>query len=204
MSVRALTRSPWLGTRACPTTLWLRKGRLAATTHLRKKRNTAKRPTVFRLFVPDRPAIGSLRSTESRGDQAGKERERERENGIERRRGRRCSWDRFEQKGAGPDRSTAAPSYQSPGATGLSPLLSSPLLSSPLLSSSLLFANFSSSASFFRSFAGELRIRGSRFRASRAHCPSVSTTINRFASNPPSRRTDGKVSAVWSRYADTL
>ena len=201
MSVRALTRSPWLGTRACPTTLWLRKGRLAATTHLRKKRNTAKRPTVFRLFVPDRPAIGSLRSTESRGDQAGKERERERtgSNVVV----------AVGARGIGS-------SKKEPGQTGVRQpllirvperpvsLLSSLLLSSPLLSSSLLFANFSSSASFFRSFAGELRIRGSRFRASRVHCPSVSTTINRFASNPPSRRTDGKVSAVWSRYVDTL
>ena len=137
MSVRALTRSPWLGTRACPTTLWLRKGRLAATTHLRKKRNTAKRPTVFRLFVPDRPAIGSLRSTESRGDQAGKERERERE------RDRTSSWPSVLVGSVRAKRSRARPEYGSPFLSESrsdrslsSPLFSSPLLSSPRLSSS--------------------------------------------------------------------
>ena len=146
MSVRALTRSPWLGTRACPTTLWLRKGRLAATTHLRKKRNTAKRPTVFRLFVPDRPAIGSLRSTESRGDQAGKERERERE------RDRTSSWPSVLVGSVRAKRSRARPEYGSPFLSESrsdrslsSPLFSSPLLSSPLLVSPLrqfLFVRF--------------------------------------------------------------
>lgn len=107
--------------------MWLRKGRHRLADH-GKKRNTAK-PSVFRLFVPDRPAIGSLSRPRGR-----RERERERDGtAIERpplrfARGIGSS----KKEPGGPDRRARrrAPSYQTfePTSSSLSPPLSSTAL----------------------------------------------------------------------------
>lgn len=96
MPIRALTRSPRLGTRARPT-LWLRKGRLATTTGLRKKRNSAKRPRFVSLSpIVLRPAASARESC------AAPREKREHNRSVD-------SWDRDEEKGDGP-----GPSYQGP------------------------------------------------------------------------------------------